>query len=99
MESDFSGFIYATVAQQVEREAEDLRVPGSIPGGGTIKFTGRSISWLSPQPVKLVIRGSIPRRPAINQGSVAQSGEHLPVKQEVGRSKLLRSAKFEGDGR
>lgn len=36
MEDDFSDFIYASVAQQVERSVEARRVTGSIPVRGTI---------------------------------------------------------------
>ncbi len=30
---------YAAIAQLGERQTEDLKVPGSIPGGGIIKYT------------------------------------------------------------
>ena len=43
-ESDESFFIYATVAQQVERWCEIPSVNGSIPFGGTTYFSSVTLS-------------------------------------------------------
>ena len=43
MESDFSDFTKATLAQTVEQGTENPCVPGSIPGGGISKKEARRI--------------------------------------------------------
>lgn len=65
--SDFSGFIYATVAQLVERCPEEAGVPGSTPGGGTITLRRRSSVGIERWTVNPVVAGSSPVASAINQ--------------------------------
>ena len=37
--------ILAAIAQLGERQTEDLKVPGSIPGGGILQFPKRDRAW------------------------------------------------------
>ena len=34
--TEFKHYVYAAIAQLGERQTEDLKVPGSIPGGGSM---------------------------------------------------------------
>ena len=63
------GFAFvAALAQLGERQTEDLKVPGSIPGGGTLQNTSPMAQSVARQAVNLQVAGSNPA-----------GGELLPV--------------------
>ena len=50
----------AAIAQLGERQTEDLKVPGSIPGGGTLRSTSPMAQSVARQAVNLQVAGSNP---------------------------------------
>ena len=50
----------AALAQLGERQTEDLKVPGSIPGGGTLQNTSPMAQSVARQAVNLQVAGSNP---------------------------------------
>ena len=48
------------LAQLGERQTEDLKVPGSIPGGGTLQSTSPMAQSVARQAVNLQVAGSNP---------------------------------------
>ena len=55
----------AAIAQLGERQTEDLKVPGSIPGGGTFAIRAAPVAeWLRYAPPKGGIVGASPTRGA-----------------------------------
>ena len=72
--------VLADIAQLGERQTEDLKVPGSIPGGGTYSFASRVLR--GPR-VPRAVRGRLTRSAF---ALVAQSVEHGSNKPRVGGS-------------
>ena len=52
--------VQAALAQLGERQTEDLKVPGSIPGGGTLQNTSPMAQSVARQAVNLQVAGSNP---------------------------------------
>ena len=70
MHSDLVTSLAAAIAQLGERQTEDLKVPGSIPGGGIkrncskliFRFQVSVAQWITRPPPKWKIAGSSPAR-------------------------------------
>ena len=85
----------AALAQLGERQTEDLKVPGSIPGGGTLQNTSPMAQSVARQAVNLQVAGSNPaggdfspprqsprrekRSPGIEPGSKPWEGSIMPL--------------------
>ena len=74
---------YSSIAQLVEQSAVNRSVVGSSPTRGAIWPVGQAVKT---PPFHGDNGGSIPPRVTIHLGRLAQPGERLPYKQDVGGS-------------